>query len=77
MTAKRPGAPVGFKEVHMDRASLLALRRAYAGLRVSAHKQIGLRAIRDALALADRNPERVAELWAKARFHLPYAEAAA
>jgi hypothetical protein len=56
--------------------NLTTLRRRYITLPTSAHKQIGLRAIRDALALADRAPERVAELAAKAAFHLPYAEAA-
>ena len=42
----------------------------------SAYRQIGLRAIRNAIALGDRNPTRVAELIAIARFQLPYAEAA-
>ena len=56
--------------------TLTQLRSRFAGLRTSAYKQIGLRAIKDALALGDRNPERVAELTAKAVYHLPYAEAA-
>lgn len=54
-------------------SSLLSLRQQYAGLCASAHKQIGLRAIRSALALADRNPQRIAELTATAVFHLPCA----
>lgn len=55
-------------------SSLFKLRRAYAGLPDSAAKQIGLRAIRDALALADRNPVRTAELVVRAEFELPYAQ---
>ncbi len=58
----------------MAASSLLTLRRRFAGLYPSGYKDSGLRAIRDALALADRNPERVAELTAKAVFALPYAE---
>jgi len=58
----------------MAASSLLSLRRRFAGLCPSGHKDAGLRAIRDALALADRNPDRVAELTAKAVFSLPYAE---
>ena len=54
-------------------ASLLSLRRQFAGLCDSSHKEIGLQAIRDALALVERNPDRVTELAAKAAFHLPYA----
>ena len=53
---------------------LITLRRRYIGLPTSAHKQIGLRAIREAQALADRAPERVTELVAKAAFHLAFAE---
>jgi hypothetical protein len=55
---------------------LTTLRRRYISLPMSAHKQIGLRAIREAQALADRAPERVAELVAKAAFHLAFAEKA-
>lgn len=57
-----------------SRKSLLSLRRRFAGLGASAHKDMALRALRDALALADRNPARVAELAARVAYHLPYAE---
>lgn len=60
----------------MASSSLLSLRRRFAGLRDSAYKQMGLRAIRDALALEGRNEARIAELAAKAEFYLPRAEAA-
>jgi len=63
-------------ETSMLRSSLLSLRSKYAGLPVTAHKQIGLRAIRNALALDDRNMPRVNELVAIAAFHLPHAQAA-
>ncbi len=56
--------------------SLIALRASFRRLPVSAAKQIGERAIKDALALADRNPARVAELTAIAVFQLPYAKVA-
>ena len=59
----------------MDRNSLLSLRRRFAGLPLSSYKELGLRRVRDALALEGRNPERVAELVAQARAYLPYAEA--
>jgi len=60
----------------MDRRSLLSLRSRFAGLPSSSYKTMGLRRIRDALALADRNPARVAELVGEARLYLPHAEAA-
>jgi hypothetical protein len=63
-------------EAHMAKTELLALRRRFAGLRESAHRQMALRAIKDALALEGRNPARESELAAKAAFYLPYAEAA-
>ena len=56
--------------------NLTALRSAFRATKDCAARQMGLRAIKDALALADRNPERVAELTAKAVHLLPYAEAA-
>lgn len=56
--------------------SLTQLRSRFAGLPTSASKQIGLRAIKEAIALQGRNPERVEELRWKAVYHLPYAEAA-
>ena len=56
--------------------TLHTLRARFAGLKESAYKQIGLRAIRDALALGDRNSARVAELVERAKYLLPYAEAA-
>lgn len=59
----------------MAKTEILTLRSRFAGLRDSAHKQLGLRAIKDALALEGRNPERIAELVAKATYYLPYAEA--
>lgn len=59
-----------------SRSSLLSLRGRFAGLRDGSHKQIGLRSIRDALALLGRNDAAAAELAARASFHLPYAEAA-
>lgn len=58
-------------------AYLISLRRRFAGLPVSAAKQIGLRRIRDALRYVDR-PEmadHVATLAAQAAYQLPYAEA--
>lgn len=60
----------------MAALSLTQLRSRFAGLPTSASKQIGLRAIKEALALQGRNPERIVELAGKAAFHLPYAEAA-
>lgn len=58
------------------KTTILSIRRAYRGLPETAAKQMGLRKLRDALALGDRNPARVAELIGWARYHLPYAEAA-
>ena len=55
--------------------TLLGLRYEYGQCVDSAHKQIGLRAIRNAIALGDRNLELVVELRATASFHLPYARA--
>lgn len=51
-----------------------ALRQSYKGLYDSAHKQMGLRYIRDALALGNRNPERTLGLIGQARYHLPIAQ---
>lgn len=56
--------------------SLKALRSAFRRCKVGAHRDIGLRAIKDALALEGRNPAREAELLARAEYHLPHAEAA-
>jgi hypothetical protein len=58
-----------------SRSSLLVLRRRFAGLPETSHKQIGLRSIRDALAALSYNQERADELYARAAFHAPYAEA--
>jgi hypothetical protein len=57
----------------MAQPSLNSLRRQFAGLVSSAHRQMGLRRVRDALALGERNPARVAELTAQAVYHLAYA----
>lgn len=54
---------------------LTTLRSKFSGLRQSAWKEMGLRALRDATRLADRNPTEVHALTAKARFYLQYAEA--
>ena len=59
-----------------SRSSLLSLRRRFAGLPETGHKQMGLRSITTALQLLERNPAAAADLAAKAAFHLPYAEAA-
>lgn len=61
----------------MTRQTILALRRRYAGLPATSHKDIGLRRIRDALRYVDRADMRdhVASLTADAVHHLPYAEA--
>lgn len=57
--------------------TLASLATAYRAVKAhSAHRDMGKRALRDAKALGDRNPERVAELLAKAAMLLPYAEAA-
>lgn len=62
----------------VSRSSLLTLRRRFAGLPETGHKQIGLRRIRDALRYVEREDmrEHVAKLTADAVFALPYAEAA-
>lgn len=52
---------------------LTAIRRALGLLSETAHKQMGLRRVRDALALGDRNPERVRELHQQAWSHLQHA----
>ncbi len=57
------------------RSSLLSLRRCFAGLADSSHKQMGLRSVSLALHMLGKNEERVAELVSKAEFHLPYAVA--
>ena len=54
-------------------AFLNSLRKEYAGLYDSAHKQLGLRALRDAETSTDAH--HVADLMTTARFHLPYAKA--
>jgi len=57
--------------------TLSSLSAAFRAVKAhSAHKQMGLRALKDAKALGDRNPARVEELLAKAALYLPYAEAA-
>lgn len=60
----------------MSALSLNTLRSRFSRLPTSAHKQMGLRALRDAAALEKSNPAYAAELLAKAAYHLPYAEAA-
>ena len=57
-------------------ASLLSLRRRYAGLKPSGYKESGLRAIRNALQMLESNPVYAAEQAEMARFKLPYAEKA-
>jgi hypothetical protein len=56
--------------------SLHSLRRRFAGKPETAYKQIGLRAVRDALALQGRNPARIAELTAIAAHQADLADAA-
>ncbi len=57
--------------------SLVSLTSAYRAVKIaSSHREMGRRALKDAKALGDRNPGRVAELLAKAAMLLPYAEAA-
>jgi hypothetical protein len=64
--------------VQHSRSSLLSLRRRFAGLPETAHKQVGLRAIRDALRYVGRADMAayVAEKAAWAIYQLPHAEAA-
>lgn len=57
-----------------SRASLLSLRSRFAGLPETAHKQIGLRKIRDALLLIGRNDAEANTAAGWAVYHLPYAE---
>lgn len=54
--------------------TLTQIRRRFGALPVSSYKQMGLRRVRDALALGDRNPERTAELHAQGWLQLQYAE---
>ena len=57
--------------------SLASLTAAYRAVKAhSPHRDMGKRALKDAKALGDRNPARVAELLAKAAALLPYAEVA-
>lgn len=68
------------RDDYTNRASLLkrllALRSAYrAAYLGGADYDIGLRAVKDGLALEGRNPDRMAELAARAEMHLPYAVA--
>lgn len=70
--ARRTGGP----DMALSRSSLLSLRRRFAGLPDRAHKQMGLRAIRNALQMLESNPTYAAEQAARAEFHLPHAEAA-
>lgn len=56
--------------------SLTQIRSRFGKLPETSYKQMGLRRVRDALALEDRNPARVAELHAQAAHYLAYAEAA-
>jgi len=55
--------------------SLTQIRSRFGRLPTTAYKQMGLRRVRDALALADRNPARVAELHGQAAHYLACAEA--
>lgn len=55
--------------------TLTQIRARFGRLPETSYKQMGLRRVRDALALADRNPDRVAELHAQAAHYLQYAEA--
>jgi hypothetical protein len=55
--------------------TLTQIRSRFARLPETAYKQMGLRRVRDALALADRNAERVQELHAQAAHYLACAEA--
>lgn len=57
--------------------SITSLAAAFRAVKAdSAFRQLGLRALKDAKALGDRNPARVAELLERAAFYLPRAEAA-
>jgi hypothetical protein len=56
--------------------TLLQIRRRFGALPTTCYKQMGLRAVRDAIALQGRNPERIAELHARAWRDLQYGEAA-
>ncbi len=58
----------------MTRSALTALRASFAGLVETGHKQIGLRRIRCALKLLDKNPAEAERLYWQAKFELPYAQ---
>lgn len=65
--------PKSVDDLIRKRAS--ALRYRYGKCRDSAHKQIGLRRLREALQLSVNNPTRAAECLSLAEATLPYAEA--
>lgn len=50
-----------------------AIRASLRGVDASAHKQIALRRVRDAIMLADCNPQHSFSLLAEARFHAQFA----
>lgn len=54
---------------------LRALRAEFRALRDSAYRQMGLRYVKDALALKGRNSDRITALAAAARNHLQHARA--
>ena len=56
-------------------ATIRLLRSKFGKTVETGHKQMGLRALKDAQALVGRNDAEVARLIAKAQFHLPYAQA--
>lgn len=60
----------------ITRKSLTGLRAKFRGLAETGHKQMGLRYVQEAIWLFGRNQERVEELYWKAHFELPYAQAA-
>lgn len=55
--------------------TLTALRAKFNRLPESFHRQVGLRYVREAILLVDRNAVEADRLYQQARFHLPYAEA--
>ena len=59
----------------MNTPTLTTIRSRFGKLPTTSYKQVGLRNVRDALALADRNHERVAYLHQRAAHNLACAEA--
>lgn len=55
--------------------TLHQIRSRFGSLPTTCYKQMGLRAVRDALALQGRNPAREADLHAKAWRNLQFGEA--